>query len=127
MNIGWKKIIRGICGKNYSHKDRQGRILWSCSTYLKYGKDSCPSKQIPEKILISLVTEVLELKEFDEGSFAQKIKEIQVPQPSVLVFVFHDGSIVKKGWSYKSRSESWSEEARQKARERSLEKLEGRS
>lgn len=121
------KIVCGICGKNYRHKNRQGRISWSCSTYLKYGKDSCPSKQIPEEILISVATEVLELTEFDEVYFEKKIKEIQVPQPNILVFVFQDGNTLKKEWRHKSRSESWSEEARQKARERSLKKLEGRS
>ncbi|MBU3100652.1 MULTISPECIES: recombinase family protein [Clostridium] len=121
------KIVCGICGKNYKHKNRQGKNSWSCPTYLKYGKDSCPSKQIPEDILISLTNEVLELTEFDEDHLNQRIKEIQVPEPNVLLFVFHDGSIVKKDWSYKSRSESWSVEARQKARESSLKKLEGRS
>jgi hypothetical protein len=34
---------------------------------------------------------------------------------------------LQKEWRYKSRSESGSEEARQKARKRSIEKLKGRS
>ncbi len=121
------KIVCGICGKKYRHKNRHGRASWNCSTYLKYGKVSCPSKQIPEDILIAIVTEVLGFKEFDEGTFKQKIKEIQVPERNLLVFVFHDGNTVKKKWRYRSRSESWSEEAKKKARERSLKKLEGRS
>ncbi len=77
--------------------------------------------------MISLATEVLELTDFDEAYFKQKIKEIQVLQHNILVFVFHDGNTLKKEWRHKSRSESWSGEARQKARERSIEKLEGRS
>jgi hypothetical protein len=121
------KIVCGICGKKYKHKNKQGRITWGCSTYLKYGKDKCPSKQIPEDILISLSTEVLELKKFDEDNFGEKIKEIQVPEPNVLIFVFRDGNTVKTEWNYKSRSESWSEEARQKARERSLNNMDRRS
>jgi Site-specific recombinases, DNA invertase Pin homologs len=121
------KIICGICGKNYTHKNVQRRIYWICSTYSKYGKDSCHSKQIPEYILISLTTEVLEIAEFDEATFEKRIKEIQVPEPNALIFVLNDGSIIKKEWSYKSRSECWSEEARQKARERSLKIIGGRS
>ncbi|MBZ9633331.1 recombinase family protein [Clostridium sp. FP1] len=121
------KIVCGICGKKYGHKNNQGRISWNCSTYLKYGKDSCPSKQIPEEILYKVTTEVLGLSKFDEAYFAEKIKEIQVPEPKNLIFVFHDGSTVKKEWRYKSRSESWSGAARQKARECSLKKLERRS
>ena len=77
--------------------------------------------------MIAIATEVLGFKEFDEGTFKQKIKEIQVPEPNILVFVFHDGNTVKKKWRYKSRSESWSEEARQNARERSIKRIEGRS
>ncbi|ADL50571.1 recombinase family protein [Clostridium cellulovorans] len=120
-------IVCGICGKNYRHKNTRGRISWNCSTHLKYGKDSCHSKQIPEEILISVTTEVLGLKEFDEDIFQEKIKELQVPEQNTLVFVFMDGTTLKKEWKYKSRSEGWSIEAREKARERSLKNIEGRS
>lgn len=121
------KIVCGICGKHYGHRNKQGRISWNCYTYLKYGKDNCPSKQIPEEILISLSTKVLGIKKFDEVTFEEKIKEIQVPEPTVLIFVFKDGNVAKKEWNYKSRKESWSEEARQKAREISLNNMNGRS
>lgn len=100
------KITCGICGKKYRHKNRQGRISWNCSTYLKYGKDSCPSKQIPEDILYMITTEVLGLIKFDEAVFKNKIKEIQVPEAYNLIFIFYDGTIVKKEWSYNLRSES---------------------
>ncbi|WP_411680073.1 recombinase family protein [Clostridium thailandense] len=121
------KILCGICGKNYTRRNKEGRILWICSTYLKFGKDRCPSKQVPENILISLATQFLELKKFDEVIFEQSIKQIQVPAPKILVFVLQDGRTVKKEWNYGTHSERWSEEARQKARERRLKKLEGRS
>lgn len=121
------KIVCGICGKKYGHKNSKGKGLWYCSTYLKYGKDSCPYKQIPEAILISLARDVLEIKNFDEAAFKEKVKEIQVPEPNVLIFVFQDGNIVKKEWNYNLRRESWSEEASQKAREISLNNMNGRS
>lgn len=121
------KVVCGICGKKYRHKDRQGKVSWNCSTYLKYGKDICPSKQIPQDILILLTNEVLEIKEFDEVIFKKKIKEIQVSAPNALVFILSDSTSIKKEWRYKSRSESWGEEARQNARERSIKRIEGRS
>lgn len=46
---------------------------------------------------------------------------------NILIFVFKDGSIVKKEWNYKSRKESWSEEVREKARERSFNNMKGMS
>lgn len=112
------KIVCGICGKKYRHKDRQGRASWNCSAYLKYGKDSCPSKQIPEDVLISLTNEVLGINEFDEAVFEKRIKEIQVPEPKTLIFILNDGISIEREWSYKPRSECWSEDARQKAREK---------
>ncbi|PRR84512.1 recombinase family protein [Clostridium vincentii] len=121
------KIVCGICGKNYKHKNKKGRVSWDCSTYSKYGKDSCPSKQIPEETLYMVTTEVLGISKFDEEYFAKKIKEIQVPEGKHLIFVFYDGSIIKKEWSYKSRTESWSEKVRQDVRAESLKKLEGRN
>lgn len=121
------KIVCGICGKNYKRKARQRQVSWSCSTYLKYGKDQCPSKQIPQSILLTLTTEVLGISQFDEISFQKQIKEIQVPEDKLLIFVFHDGRTVKKEWHRKSRSESWSEEARLQARERQLNRFERRN
>ncbi|WP_154698209.1 hypothetical protein [Clostridium botulinum] len=50
-----------------------------------------------------------------------------MPQHKILVFILRDGTKIIKEWSYKSRSEGWNNEARQKAKERSLKKLERRS
>lgn len=120
------KIVCGICGKKYKRKTRQGRILWGCSTYLKYGKDSCPTKQIPDYILNSLSTEVIGLSVFDEIIFEKLIKEIQVPQSNLLVFIFNDGRVIQKVWQYKSSSKSCSKEERQQAQEKQLGHLERR-
>jgi len=112
------KIVCGNCEKSYKRKTSHGRIFWHCSTYLKYGKDSCPSKQIPEHILLSIAAEVLGLRAFNETVFKQHVKEIQVPGANRLVFVYQDGRTVQKEWQYPSCKEIWTEEARQKARER---------
>lgn len=119
------KIVCGICGKKYRHKNRQGRVSWNCTTNLKFGKEACNSKQIPEDILYMITTEVLGISKFDEDYFEEMIKEINVPEPRVLIFIFNDGRSIRKEWNYKSRSESWSDEARQKARERNLKKVGG--
>ena len=121
------KIVCGKCGKKYKRKVTKGRVYWNCSTYLEFGRDSCHARQIPEAILFSLATEVLGLKEFDEAAFEEQIKEIQAPDYNLLVFVLHDGCTIQKQWQHKSRRESWSEEARQQARERQLQYLERRN
>jgi len=121
------KIACGKCGKKYKRKVSRGRMYWNCSTYLELGKEKCHSKQIPEDILLSLATEVLGLKDFDETAFTEQIKEIQVAGPNFVFFVFHDGCTILKQWQNKSRRESWSEEARQLARERQQRILERRN
>lgn len=92
------KIVCGICGKNYKRKIISKKASWRCSTYLKYGKDNCPSHQIPESILKSLSNEVLGIPEFDEIIFNEKVKQIKVLQPNLIVFIFKDGQTVKKEW-----------------------------
>ncbi|MBN2455169.1 MAG: recombinase family protein [Sedimentisphaerales bacterium] len=105
-----------ICGKKYKRKDRKGKVAWYCSTFLQKGKTACPSKQVPESVLYSLSTEVLGLEEFSAEVFRKEISEIFVPEPGKLIFVFHNGRTVEKLWQHKSRSESWTEEMRETAR-----------
>lgn len=125
-HIFQRKITCSICDKKYKRKRKKDKFIWQCSTYLKYGKDACPAKQIPEEILITACEEVLGIKEFNKEDFEKKIKEIQVIEQGMINFILNDGRTVKKEWRYKSRSESWSDEARQRAREKSLKRLEGR-
>jgi site-specific DNA recombinase len=117
------KIHCTCCGKHYKRKTVHGCISWNCSTYLQFGKSFCHTKQIPEDILLSITAEVLGITSFDESTFVKNIKEIQVPEFNKLVFVFFDGRLVKKSWENKSRKDSWSDEAKQQAREHRLEYL----
>lgn len=89
--------------------------VWICATFKSKGKAICPSKQIPEDILMTAAAEVLGLIEFDENVFASKIKEIQVPEVDKLIFVFFSGDVVTKSWS--NRSRTWSLEKRLQAQQ----------
>ena len=69
---------------------------------------------------MSKACEALDINDFSETLFNEKIKQIVVPESGLLTFVFHDGNEVTLKWENKSRSESWSEEKRQMARERTI-------
>ena len=114
------KIKCNNCGKNYKRKIYNKKIYWMCQTYAEEGRNVCSSKQIPEEILMSKICEVLGINDFNEDLFKEKIKHIIVPESGLLTFVFHDGNEVTLKWQNKSRSESWSEEKRQAARERAI-------
>ena len=69
---------------------------------------------------MSKACEVLGINIFDEKLFAKNVKQILVPNHELLTFVLHDGNEVTLKWENRSRSESWSEEMRLKARERAI-------
>ena len=64
----------------------------------------------------------LGLDEFNEKIFTEEIVEIQVHHANTLVFVFMDGRVVKRLWSDRSRSESWTDEMKEKARQKANER-----
>lgn len=112
-------LIRcGCCGNYYRRKTRCSGIFWICHTYNTKGKKFCPTaKQIPEETLYGVCCDVLGMTEFDEITFKSQIKQIIVPKPNHLTFVFQDGHEQRAMWSDRSRAESWTPEMRAKARE----------
>lgn len=114
-----------MCGKNFYHKivhtnQKYEKAVWRCTTFSTRGRDVCPAQQIPEDILIAKTSEVLGITDFDRETLMTNIKEIRVPRHNLLVYVFHDGHVEEITWQHKSRKESWTEEMKQKAREKSL-------
>ena len=114
------KIVCGFCGKNFQRKTTKGKISWLCATYLEHGKNACPAKQIPEDTLLCAVAKTLGAESFDETSFFQQIDHIEVPAPNALLFVFIDGHRYEYQWKDRSRAESWTDEMKQAAKEKSL-------
>ena len=108
----------GYCGKRYKRKVRDGKAVWQCSTFLQEGKAACHAKQIPEHVLYTTSVEVLGMEEFNAKSFEKEIAEIRVPEFNKLVFVFRNGHTTEKVWQNRSRSEIWTDEMRQAAREK---------
>lgn len=120
-----QKVRCGKCGKYFTRKTtapktKYEKKVWICRTFNLKGKDCCDSKQIPEDILKRVSAAAMGLPEFDETAFAVQVKEIQVPENGVLVFVFFDGHTVTRKWENPSRCHSWNPENRQKARETAL-------
>ena len=106
----------GCCGKCYRRKAAASGVVWICTTYNSRGKKYCPtSKQIPEDTLYMVCCEVLKISEFNEALFRKQLRQILVPEPNVLTFLFHAGHEETVRWKDRSRSESWTPEMREKA------------
>lgn len=118
------KLVCAGCGKCYRRKVTKARPIWICPTFNTLGKASCPSKQIPEETLCHVAAEALGMAAFSEDAILGKVTEIVVEKDNVLILRFKDGTESVKRWQDRSRSESWTEEmkeaARQKDRERRL-------
>ena len=116
------KIECGNCGKNYRRKVTTTRVVWICSTFDRDGKKECASKQIPDETLCSVTASVIGSAEFDAELFEKQIKKIIVPGPNLLQFVFKDGHTVEREWQDRSRSQSWTPEMKERAKQRNLER-----
>jgi len=112
-----KKIRCGICGKNYRRKTTPYNIVWCCSTFNTKGKSYCASKAIPEGTIKRVIAGALGEGTFSEECFTAKVKRIDAMPSNILRFIFKDGSVAEYIWQDRSRSESWTPEMREKARQ----------
>jgi hypothetical protein len=100
-----KMITCGACGQKFHHSVA-GRKWWRQPCWKCGGRGSrnavkCKVGMIPEDILMSVTAEVLGLAEFDGAVFAERVAEIRVPEHRTLVFVFKDGTEVRRQWQAK--------------------------
>lgn len=115
------KIRCAGCGKNYRRKTTPYRVVWCCATFNSRGKKYCPtSKMIPEETLKTACATALGLPEFDAEAFEEQVIYIDACPGNLLRFHFHDGSEKELTWRDRSRSESWTQEMREAARQNAL-------
>ena len=104
-------LIRcSVCGKKYRRKTTASGIIWVCTTYNTHGKKACASKAIPESILYELTANIA----------IGDLTAIQAENGNTLVFCFKDGTQAVKRWKDRSRAESWTEEMKEAARQKTL-------
>ena len=114
-------IVCGNCGKGYRFKKVGNKGKYECKTYNDLGKAYCPSKAIPEDILIAEITKLLKLKAFSETKMRAKVRQIVVKDNNVLEVHLKD-SVETIVWKDRSRAESWTPEMREKVSKRMLKK-----
>ena len=104
------KLICSKCGKHYRRKTTKTRVVWICDTYNTYGKKACPSKAIPEETLEKICDGI-------------DFENITVCDDNTLIIHLKDGSEKQVQWQDRSRRESWTDEMRNDARQKSLERI----
>lgn len=121
----FKGIIHcGICGSPYRKRTANltcyPKPIWICGQFFEMGKDYCSSQQIPEDILIDKTKEVLGANALTRELILEKIQEIEVTGHFHLRFVLKDGTVQYVVWRHKSRKDSWTDEMKEKARQKAL-------
>ncbi len=114
-------LIRcGECGRLFKHKVYKHYESWSCSTYDELGKAYCASKKIRDDVLRNACAEALGMQSFDEAAFKKNVERIDAHNGNRLTFHFTSGETREVIWKAPSRRDSWTEEMKSKARERSM-------
>ena len=115
-------IVCGDCGdkfqRKYTNAKTYDKPIWICQRYHRYSTAACHSQKIPEDILIEKTKEVLETNVLSREIITDRVKRILVPEHNHLLYVLKDGSERDVVWQHPSRSQSWTPEMRQAARDR---------
>lgn len=98
------------CGKRYRRKTTAAGPVWICPTFNDAGKGECPSKQIPEAALMKLT----------EGMDLASVEGVTAIDGNLLEFRFRNGDTALLRWEDRSRAASWTEEMKEKARQRRM-------
>lgn len=112
-------IYCGECGHLFKHKVTKYYESWCCSQYDELGKAYCASKKIRDDVLRKACAEALGIDSFDETTFKENIRRIDAFNGNRLVFHFINGISKEVIWDNPSRRDSWTDEMKLKAKERS--------
>lgn len=99
-------IVCAICGRKYKRKKTHAGPVWICPTFNSAGKAVCPSKQIPDETL----------KELTAGIDLRTVERMTAESGNILRVRFRDGTEQILVWKDRSRSESWTDEMKRKAK-----------
>lgn len=99
-------IVCASCGRKYKRKKTHAGPVWICPTFNSAGKTVCHSKQIPEETLMELTAG------FDLGAVERMIAE----NGNIIRVCFRDGTEQTLVWKDRSRSKSWTDEMKLKAK-----------
>ena len=121
------KLKCSYCGCSYVRNQRSNRtkhtstyddkiILWGCGNRKKKG-NRCSNKDIPECILRKACAAALDLEDFDETVFLERVDTIQMMDGQVLEFHFYDGSVSQIEWVSTAKKDCWTDEHRDRQRE----------
>lgn len=111
------------CGAYYRRKTTASGVVWICQTFNTIGKSACPfSKQIPEQKLIEAVCGALDTTLLSFELIDNRIRQIEAYENNLMRIELADGETKEVVWKDRSRAESWTDEMKEAARKKALER-----
>lgn len=121
------KLKCSRCGCSYVRNQRANRtkhtstyddtiVVWGCGTQKKKG-GRCSNKDIPERVLREACAAALDLEDFDEDIFLERVDTIQMLEGQILEFHFYDGTTALQEWVSTAKKDCWTDEHKDRQRE----------
>ena len=112
------------CGKHFRRRiansgGKYAKPVWVCSTFMNKGKDACNMRQIPEEILIAKTKEALGPESLE--NLTECLASIICDRQQITYHLI-SGEEITLPWELKSRKDSWTDEMKQRARAKTLER-----
>lgn len=126
-NIGVEvSLFKGLikcdnCGKSYLRKISKYRNYWLCATYLKNGSVKCSGRRLDEEELYRIINELSNEYSLSLNDFISYIKEIRVKDLELVVILVNGDKQIRT-FVIHSRKDSWSNEMKENARKREIER-----
>ena len=80
--------------KHRIHKDYK----WICGNKIEHTSSFCSARNVPERVLYSCTSEILQTEEFTKKQFDEAVEAIIVNKPRNLTFRMRDGREISKTW-----------------------------
>lgn len=126
QNNQFKGYIRcGKCGKMHTYRKGPYNIYWICSTFRDKGKSYCDNQQVPDDKIKEAAIHLLNMNKFSMSTFKHLVQQVVALPNNMLRFELKDGSIKEYEWAHKPRSEGWTEEMKEQARIKALNRKKG--
>ena len=105
------KIKCGNCSRSFvrSARKRGSYVIWTCGSKKGRG-ESCGARDIPEKLLKSVCTNILGTDEFDESVFAGRVDSIVMIGKDKMEFHFYGGEVKTVKWTSDAKKAMWTPE-----------------
>lgn len=109
--------IHCSCGRNFQRNQRNNRsslggkyTVWMCASQKEANRKGCINPSMPERIIKEKCCEVLNLEDFDETVFEEKILAINVLKPGLLEFLLKNGRRQQVKWQSTAKKDWWTDE-----------------